>query len=499
MDNGPKSCQVSPEQYQVGPVIRAKNERHLRRRSIHLRDRSRDRRRDKSSDKTRDRDKTETGADRSNDEDLGAVLGSGFISLLFLRDHSGGSVSVYAKIHVNLRIVKLIQTAVGLSWFNGRFVRNLHVSRPEPASQSAPSADSLQCYDCNSEFECTANNTCGSGYVCGQAHYHSRGATRPYYRCFPENLCNNATLSRPFTGFSEPVTCCNTPNCNKPDLGFQCMKCTDYSCSSLKSVTCSKLAPLCFARASATIYPSGSVYPDVTRGCAPPSTCTAAGSYITSRNDGYTRLVYNDTCCDSDNCNAPNPSDPSAPAGSLKCYSCPTSTCTGNLTCSVFETCSYVTDGSLAVYGCVSENLCNNFNLSQNFIGYNAIVSCCNTSHCNDPSVRNVPPTTTTQATPTNTTQATLQCYSCLSFEPWCPVSTCEAGRICGQADLGSFTTYKCFAEEECYRPDVTCCHGNLCNTKTTPATPTTDDSVFSGAKDVGTLLSLLLLCVHVL
>ncbi|KAK7879978.1 hypothetical protein WMY93_033356 [Mugilogobius chulae] len=68
---------------------------------------------------------------------------------------------------------------------------------------------------------------------------------------------------------------------------------------------------------------------------------------------------------------------------------------------------SWSEDGSLAVYGCVSENVCNNINLSQSFIGINKVVSCCNTSHCNDPSVRNVPPTTTTQAPPTTTFQAT--------------------------------------------------------------------------------------------
>ncbi|KAK7878430.1 hypothetical protein WMY93_034326, partial [Mugilogobius chulae] len=92
------------------------------------------------------------------------------------------------------------------------------------------------------------------------------------------------------------------------------------------------------------IYPSGFVFRGSTRGCAPPSTCTAAGSYITSINYGSSKLVYNDTCCDSDNCNAPDPSPVQAPpAGSLQCYNCPTSTCTGNLTCSVFETCSYTT------------------------------------------------------------------------------------------------------------------------------------------------------------
>ncbi|KAK7879975.1 hypothetical protein WMY93_033353, partial [Mugilogobius chulae] len=166
---------------------------------------------------------------------------------------------------------------------------------------------------------------------------------------------------------------------------------------------------------------------------------------------------------------------------------------------------------SLAVYGCVSENICNNINLSQSFIGINKVVSCCNTSHCNDPSVRNVPPTTTTQATPTNTTltqapptnttQATptnstltqapptnstqapptnstltrVQCYYCFFNDPECSVLTCEAGMICGKADF-SDTLYSCFSEEFCKFKQVTCCHGNLCNVRpntTTKATPT--------------------------
>ncbi|KAK7880152.1 hypothetical protein WMY93_033175 [Mugilogobius chulae] len=159
------------------------------------------------------------------------------------------------------------------------------------------------------------------------------------------------------------------------------------------------------------IYPSGFVFRGSTRGCAPPSTCTAAGSYITSINYGSSKLVYNDTCCDSDNCNAPDPSPVQAPpAGSLRCYNCATSTCTGNLTCSVFETCSYTTvshtSGRSSEKKELSDERLQQHQLIPKFIGINKVVSCCNTSHCNDPSVRNVPPTTTTQATPTNTTQA---------------------------------------------------------------------------------------------
>ncbi|KAK7880154.1 hypothetical protein WMY93_033177 [Mugilogobius chulae] len=47
------------------------------------------------------------------------------------------------------------------------------------------------------------------------------------------------------------------------------------------------------------------------------------------------------------------------------------------------------------------------------------------------------PPTNTTLtlAPPTNTALTPLQCYNCFSFNPECPVVTCDAGMICGKVD----------------------------------------------------------------
>ncbi|KAJ0065703.1 hypothetical protein NL108_016781 [Boleophthalmus pectinirostris] len=123
----------------------------------------------------------------------------------------------------------------------------------------APPVGSLQCYSCDpSSYECTANVSCNTQEVCGQAVDDRYNPSRPFYGCVSENLCNNPTLSQRYFGFSTSVSCCSTSHCNVPDLGIQCLSCTDSSCSSQRSVTCSKLAPFCFTDAYAASYDYGS-------------------------------------------------------------------------------------------------------------------------------------------------------------------------------------------------------------------------------------------------
>ncbi|KAK7880958.1 hypothetical protein WMY93_032412 [Mugilogobius chulae] len=85
-------------------------------------------------------------------------------------------------------------------------------------------------------------------------------------------------------------------------------------------------------------------------------------------------------------------------AGSLQCYSCDPGSygnCTSKVTCRAQELCfkANFTAGSNTantIYGCVSESLCSNYNLSQQFVGPNEPLSCCNTSLCNGSGSRQV-------------------------------------------------------------------------------------------------------------
>ncbi|XP_055021076.1 urokinase plasminogen activator surface receptor-like [Boleophthalmus pectinirostris] len=272
-----------------------------------------------------------------------------------------------------------------------------------------PPVGSLQCYSCDPySYECTANVTCNTQEVCGQAVVDQYNPSRPFYGCVSENLCNNTSLSQRYLNFSSPVSCCSTSHCNVPDLGLQCLSCTDSSCSSQRSVTCSKLAPFCYTDAYAGSYDYGSYnYSWIDKGCASSSICTAAGSEFVSYDTGSRSYLRNYTCCNTDDCNAPNLTIPAPPAGSLQCYGCDPNTneCRATVTCSVLETCANTSVGSYSVYGCVSENLCNNLTFSQRYLyTNNQPLSCCNTSYCNAPwTTTTEAPPTTTYTTPTTT------------------------------------------------------------------------------------------------
>ncbi|KAK7889135.1 hypothetical protein WMY93_024695 [Mugilogobius chulae] len=253
------------------------------------------------------------------------------------------------------------------------------------SSTPTPSAGSLQCYGCNPGLECTSNVSCLYGENCFQT---SHGYQYPIYGCVSENQCNT-TDSLFFSG-SEPVTCCNTSHCNKPDVTLQCAKCTDESCSSQTSVTCS--SSYC-----ASNFYMDSFYNYTFKACAPPPFCTAAGSQLVSFLYGSISYYSNQTCCNTNDCNTPSLSAP--PAGSLQCYSCGPGlyNCNSTVTCRAEEIC-FQTNISAAdynittatIYGCASESLCSDHSLSQRYLGPSEPLSCCRTSLCNGSGSRQV-------------------------------------------------------------------------------------------------------------
>ncbi|XP_055021070.1 uncharacterized protein LOC129412095 isoform X2 [Boleophthalmus pectinirostris] len=314
----------------------------------------------------------------------------------------------------------------------------------------APPVGSLQCYSCDpSSYECTANVTCNTQEVCGQAVVDQYNPSRPFYGCVSENLCNNTNLSRQYFGFSTSVSCCNTSHCNVPDLGSQCLSCTDSSCSSQRLVICSKLAPFCFTDAYAGYNNyGGSSYSGIRKGCALPSVCTAAGSEFVSYEYGSRSYLRNTTCCDTDDCNAPNPTSP--PVGSLQCYSCDPSSyeCTANVSCNTQEVCGQAVvdqyNPSRPFYGCVSENLCNNTNLSRQYFGFSTSVSCCNTSHCN------VPDLGLQCSTCTDSSCSSQRSVTCSKLAPFCFTDA-----YAGYYDYGRYSSSYSGIRKGCASPSV--------------------------------------------
>ncbi|XP_055021275.1 uncharacterized protein LOC129412171 [Boleophthalmus pectinirostris] len=301
-----------------------------------------------------------------------------------------------------------------------------------------PPVGSLQCYSCDPySYECTANVTCNTQEVCGQAVVDQYNPSRPFYGCFSENWCNNTNLSRRYFGFSTSVSCCNTSHCNVPDLGLQCLTCTDSSCSSQRSVTCSKLAPFCYTDAYAGSYDYGSSsYITIRKGCASSSVCTAAGSEFDSYDYGYSSYIRNTTCCDTDDCNAPNPT-----FRRLQCMSgsgyyqysvtCPfqTTACFSRSYTGSYDYGDYINTYSYTYKGCASASDCTA--AGSEFVSYNygpntyaVNTTCCDTDNCNNQNQSIVAPPV-----------GSLQCYSCDPSSYECTANvTCNTQEVCGQA-----------------------------------------------------------------
>ncbi|CAL9697482.1 unnamed protein product [Knipowitschia caucasica] len=167
--------------------------------------------------------------------------------------------------------------------------------------------------------------------------------------------------------------------------GHKCMVCSDYQCSSERSVFCTEDAPFCFSRTES--YGSGPTY--IQKGCVQSNICPATvENQVVSFQVGNNSYIRNTTCCDTDNCNVANQTI-MIPAGSLQCYTCDLYSHECNVdtvTCNKLEVCAMTRENSSPrIYGCVSENLCNNPTMLQQDFGYYEELSCCDTDFCNNP------------------------------------------------------------------------------------------------------------------
>uniref|UniRef100_A0AAV2J9J7 Uncharacterized protein n=1 Tax=Knipowitschia caucasica TaxID=637954 RepID=A0AAV2J9J7_KNICA len=166
--------------------------------------------------------------------------------------------------------------------------------------------------------------------------------------------------------------------------GHKCMACSDNQCSSERSVFCTEDAPFCFSRTES--YGSG--YTNIQKGCVQSNICPATvENQVVSFQVGNNSYIRNTTCCDTDNCNVATQTI-MIPAGSLQCYTCDLYSHECNVdtvTCNELEVCAMTRENSSPrIYGCVSENLCNNATMTQQHFGYYEELSCCDTDFCNN-------------------------------------------------------------------------------------------------------------------
>lgn len=84
-----------------------------------------------------------------------------------------------------------------------------------------PLSGSMRCYGCDPyRRDCTANLVCNTEEThCLQYTRVTGSGSYPMYGCVSENLCNTGFTAY-YLGNNDPVTCCNTTNCNVPPPSF---------------------------------------------------------------------------------------------------------------------------------------------------------------------------------------------------------------------------------------------------------------------------------------
>ncbi|KAK7916270.1 hypothetical protein WMY93_012031 [Mugilogobius chulae] len=346
----------------------------------------------------------------------------------------------------------------------------------------APPAGSLQCYGCDPhKYDCTANVSCTAQEVCGGM---VMSGTQPKYGCFSENLCHSELSSLVFSDDSH--VCCNSSHCNVPELGLQCNTCSDESCSTEHTVTCFKNSP-CYTYTRTYIDSDQSNRTMVDKGCITDNLCSVSKPELFTFNSLSSSMTM--SCCGSDHCNADV--QPAPPAGALQCYSCRSYTedCS-SMRCDAGQSCAHIPSpyymNNRDHFGCVSDNLCNTHMLQISEISRGQLVSCCNTTNCNNPAAGL---SCITCTDPNDPTCATTISYPCQNGETKCvsaiviattatsgsstqKIKGCAPSTVCpatGSQDYSlDLGTANVLARAECCNTDN--CNFADASTPTTPA-----------------------------
>ncbi|XP_028299293.1 mucin-19-like isoform X7 [Gouania willdenowi] len=357
---------------------------------------------------------------------------------------------------------------------------------------------------CASPSVCTASRRLGEIPLLPELGTFSSGPN-----CCDTNECNDGTTTTtpptttttPPTTTTTPPTTTTTPptttTMTPPNTGLQCLSCSDSSCSSPESVTCSS-ETMCI---TASIKDLSSGEESFFRGCAPPTLCPHNGTFKFSTDVVESHKIIDAECCDTNNCNSETLTVPVQQAeNGLDCFFCisVSNSCSFTVHCEgaqdrCFDGYVSTDTGVQPVAGCTSTDVCEiapDHGVLPFMEGVGNLTSgptCCGTNHCND---FTEPTTAGPTTTPMSTTVPGLQCLSCSGSSCSSPVSvTCSSETMCVTASIKDLSSGDESFFRGCAPPtlcphngtfkfstdvvdsykiiDAECCDTNNCNSET--------------------------------
>ncbi|XP_028299416.1 extracellular matrix protein A-like [Gouania willdenowi] len=389
---------------------------------------------------------------------------------------------------------KTFSVDLGLS---GRFISAECCDTHNCNSQTLPSptppqsTNGLQCFFCGFG-QCHIIVDCqGEEDRCIQGNGISGN---PIRGCASANVCQPAQIDRGLPFFEHlaeltcGTTCCDTDLCNNGTTqGLQCLSCTDSTCSTVESVTCST-ETMCITASSIfenRTVPSSEL--SFFKGCASSSLCSSTGPKTFSVDLGRYARFTSAECCDTHNCNfqtLPSPTPPQSDNG-LRCFLCDSGSCSFIVTCQGEEDrCFQGTDmmGNPR-RGCATANVCQPARIDGKLPFFDDLgelqggTTCCDTDLCNDGTPQGLHCLSCTDSTCSTTESVTCStetmCITASIIETR-PVPSSELSffKGCASSSLCSSTGPKTFSVDLGLSGrfiSAECCDTHNCNSQTLP------------------------------
>ncbi|XP_028301001.1 urokinase plasminogen activator surface receptor-like [Gouania willdenowi] len=280
--------------------------------------------------------------------------------------------------------------------------------------------------------------------------------------------------------------------------GLQCLNCTDSTCSTIESVTCSTETMCITASILETSLLVSSSELSFFKGCASSSLCSSTGPKTFSVDLGLSGRFISAECCDTHNCNSqtlPSPTPPQS-TNSLHCFFCAFSRCDISFDCQGEEDrCFQGTDMMGNPHrGCASANVCQPARINGKLPSFDDLgelqggTTCCDTDLCNDGTPQGLQCLSCTDSTCSTIESVTCctetMCITASILETSLLVSSSELSffRGCASSSLCSSTGPKTFSVDLGLSGrfiSAECCDTHNCNSQTLPS-PTPPQSTNS-------------------